>query len=121
MCGMLNSKDAKTQIIYETQNVCAVIKFGKRSRHVPIDFLVVPKKHYTNLQSPGAETVCNEMVSLIQHLAGQDGEYQIRCNNGTTAGQTLFHLHWHVSSKQSIWPSLQNHLGSRSLDFPFCK
>jgi len=116
MCDML-AGPPNGQIIYSSKNVCAIIKYGKRSKHTPIEFMIVPKHHYENLQSPGAETIVGEMTSLLQYLAGVDGEYQLVCNNGKTAGQTLFHLHWHICSHQTMWPLLAKHLGSRSLDW----
>lgn len=116
LCDMLTGPP-NGQIIYESKNVCAIIKYGKRSKHTPIEFMIVPKTHYENLQSQGAEFIVGEMTSVLQYLAGVDGEYQLVCNNGNTAGQTLLHLHWHIYSKQTTWPTLAKHLGSRSLDW----
>src|SRR5260221_204150 len=103
MCEMLQSPP-NGQIIYETSKACAIIKYGKRSRKMPIEFLIVPKQHFTNLHDTGAEMAFVYMAIVLKHLSQHSSSsYQIRCNNGRNAGQTLFHLHWHIQSSDTCW------------------
>jgi diadenosine tetraphosphate (Ap4A) HIT family hydrolase len=117
MCEMLHAPPPNAQMICENQEACAVIKYGQRSFPFLIDFLIVPKRHFQNMKDEGAAKVLEAMTNLINFLAGKEGEYTIKCNNGPSANQTLFHLHWHVSSTQSHWPMLTQCLAGRSLNF----
>lgn len=67
----------------------------------PVHILIIPKKHFPDLQSIGPEDlpVVQEMVSVAQMLAVRfnitEG-YRLLTNNGPLAGQVIFHLHFHL-------------------------
>lgn len=67
----------------------------------PIHFLIIPKKAIPDLQSVKNEDLAliGEMVTVAQELAIryeiEDG-YRLLTNNGSLAGQTIFHLHFHL-------------------------
>jgi histidine triad (HIT) family protein len=62
--------------------------------------LVIPEKHVESFREigsfSGAET--KRMLEFIADVAGQVGltDYQVVVNVGRSAGQTVFHLHWHI-------------------------
>ena len=86
------------EIIYEDEKVLSFLDIR------PINFghaLVIPKKHYENfLAVPTADI--NAVINTTQKIAegvsrglGCDG-FNIIANNGTAAGQTVFHFHFHI-------------------------
>jgi len=67
----------------------------------PVHILIIPKKEIRNLQSVLLEDLAlvGEIIVVAQELATryciEDG-YRLLTNNGQTAGQTIFHLHFHL-------------------------
>lgn len=67
----------------------------------PIHFLIMPKKPIRDLQSVKSEDLplIGEMVQVAQSLAVKydivDG-YRLLTNSGPEAGQSIFHLHFHL-------------------------
>jgi diadenosine tetraphosphate (Ap4A) HIT family hydrolase len=118
-CGIcqLWEKDTNHQIIASNEGAVALVKYGRRSKQFPIEFLVVPREHLVSMKSPNAEKAIVAMTRLVNELADDEGQYKIECSNGPQVGQTLTHLHWHVKSTQDVWPNLRKALNGRSLDF----
>lgn len=73
----------------------------------PVHILVIPKKPIENLQSvsPHDLPLLAEMLSVIQKLADDlkiaEG-YRVVVNNGESAGQSVFHLHFHLIAGRSL-------------------
>jgi histidine triad (HIT) family protein len=66
----------------------------------PVHLLVLPERHvdtFKNVGEFGADEVKRmlEFVAETAERAGLD-DYQVIVNVGRGAGQTIFHLHWHV-------------------------
>ena len=63
--------------------------------------LILPKEHYANLYELDDElagkvlVLAKKMVTALTDILGCDG-YNIVQNNGTVAGQTVFHFHMHL-------------------------
>lgn len=78
-----------------------IIAFKDIHPLAPIHILIVPKKQIVGLQSVKPEdlSLMGEIVQVAQKLAEQyqitDG-YRLLTNNGSLAGQTIFHLHFHL-------------------------
>lgn len=67
----------------------------------PVHLLIIAKKEIANLQSATHSdlTLVTEMISVAQELAVRFGiaeGYRLLTNNGSSAGQTIFHLHFHL-------------------------
>jgi histidine triad (HIT) family protein len=66
----------------------------------PVHLLVIPERHVETFRDVGefdaAET--KRMLEFVAETAGEAGleDYQVIVNVGRGAGQTIFHLHWHV-------------------------
>lgn len=73
----------------------------------PVHILIVTKKAIPDLQSMMEEDypLLGEIVSVAQSLAKRyeitDG-YRLLTNNGSLAGQTIFHLHFHLIGGQKL-------------------
>lgn len=67
----------------------------------PIHLLIIPKKVYKGLQDvpPEEMGILAEIGKAAQYMAKkfdlEDG-YRLITNNGEEAGQTVFHLHFHL-------------------------
>lgn len=66
----------------------------------PVHLLVLPERHvdtFKNVGEFGADETKRmlEFVAETARRAGLD-DYQVIVNVGRGAGQTIFHLHWHV-------------------------
>jgi histidine triad (HIT) family protein len=67
----------------------------------PIHFLIIPKKEIVNLQAlqPEDYYLLAEVVRIAQKLAEEyeiEEGYRLLTNSGPEAGQTVFHLHFHL-------------------------
>lgn len=77
----------------------------------PVHILIMPKKEIPNLQALTKEDfpLIEEIITIAQKLAIEydivDG-YRLLTNNGHEAGQTIFHLHFHLLGGRTL-----SHLG----------
>lgn len=92
------SKDAEAEIIFENERFVAFLDIN------PVNYghtLVMPKIHYDNFLTIPSEDLC-ELTRFTQYIAGAvkralkaDG-FNIISNNGNSAGQSVFHFHFHI-------------------------
>jgi len=92
------AKNSDAEIVFENENFVAFLDIN------PVNYghtLVVPKKHHDNFLTIPAEEL-SELTKLTQYLAGAvkralkaDG-FNIISNNGNSAGQSVFHFHYHI-------------------------
>lgn len=84
--------------VLENENFLAFHDINPRA---PIHILIIPKKHYKNIQEFDAGLM-SEMLKFIQELAkfiGVDKTgYKLVTNCGEAAGQEVMHLHFHMLS-----------------------
>jgi histidine triad (HIT) family protein len=66
----------------------------------PTHLLVVPERHVESLAGAAEFTAeeAKEMLDFIAGTARAEGldDYRVIANVGPGAGQTIFHLHWHI-------------------------
>ena len=75
----------------------------------PTHFLVIPKAHISSVSAVTAENsaVVAHIFEVIAKLTKDLGleSYRVGSNIGEQAGQTVFHLHFHVlSGRDMTWP-----------------
>ena len=75
----------------------------------PTHFLVIPKAHIPSAAAitPENSTVVAHIFEVIAKVTAQLGleSYRIVSNIGEQAGQSVFHLHFHVlSGRDMTWP-----------------
>jgi len=99
-------REIPATIIYEDDLALA---FRDVNPQAPVHFLVIPKQPIVNLSESTAEdqTLLGHLLLVASKVAAQEGlqSFRLVTNNGAEAGQSVFHLHFHV-------------LGGRSLDWP---
>lgn len=77
----------------------------------PLHLLLVPKKHLVNCLDLSA--VDDELIGYISRKAGEiarqkgydESGFRIAQNNGAGAGQSVFHIHFHLlAGREFTWP-----------------
>ena len=84
--------------VFENERIIAIKDINPVA---PVHILIISKKEIPNLQSAAVEDLplIAEMVSIAQELSkrfGVSDNYRLLTNNGTLAGQSIFHLHFHL-------------------------
>ena len=76
------------------------------SPKAPTHLLVIPERHIESLRDVGelGPGEAKRMLDFIASTARDEGltDYRVVVNVGEGAGQTIFHLHWHVLGGRSI-------------------
>ncbi len=105
--GKIIKKEIPADIIYEDDRCLA---FRDVNPQAPVHFLVIPKQAIASLQdiTVADQTVIGHMHGVITKLVVQEGvadAYRVIVNVGAGAGQTVFHLHFHVLGGRAMsWP-----------------
>ncbi len=75
----------------------------------PVHFLVIPKEHIQSVSAVNKENsrVVSHIFEVIAKLADELNlkSYRVVSNIGEQAGQSVFHMHFHVlSGRDMTWP-----------------
>lgn len=75
----------------------------------PTHFLVIPKQHIPSVASvdESNSAVVAHCLAVIAKIAREKGmdSFRVVSNTGEQAGQSVFHLHFHVlSGRDMTWP-----------------
>ena len=66
----------------------------------PVHLLVLPERHIDTFRDIGrfSDAEAKRMLEFVAEVAVREGltDYRVVVNVGPSAGQTVFHLHWHV-------------------------
>jgi histidine triad (HIT) family protein len=96
--GKIIAGELPSEVVYENDRIIAIKDIAPVA---PVHILIMPKKEIPDLQSMTKEdtALMAEIVSIAQELAKKynitEG-YRLLTNNGRGAGQTVFHLHFHL-------------------------
>lgn len=92
--------------LYEDELVYA---FKDIDPQAPVHFLVIPRAHITSaacIDGDNSAVVARafEVIAKLAKELGLDG-FRVVSNVGASAGQSVFHLHFHVlSGRDMTWP-----------------
>jgi histidine triad (HIT) family protein len=72
----------------------------------PVHLLVIPEHHLDTFRdvselSAGEAQRMLEFVAEVARGAGLE-DYKVQVNVGPSAGQTVYHLHWHVLGRKHV-------------------
>ena len=102
------NKEIPAQIVYE-DDLC--LAFRDISPQAPTHVLLIPKKEIPDLSEATLEDapLLGHMLIKAAEIAGELGldekGYRVVINNGQEAGQTVFHLHFHILGGRPLkWP-----------------
>ena len=85
------------QIVAQNEDVMVIKDINPRA---PIHYLILPKKHVADIGKfePGDHKLAGDLLMMATKLSLQEPkarEFRLVSNNGTTAGQIVFHIHLH--------------------------
>ena len=92
------SGEIPSECIYDDGTVFA---FRDINPQAPVHFLVIPKEHVASLgeiteQNSGLVAKCFEVIAKLAEQEHLSAGYRVISNCGPDAGQTVFHLHFHI-------------------------
>ena len=100
------SGELPAKVVHRTDGFVAIEDIAPKA---PVHILVLPERHVDTFREIAAFDVdeSKRMLEFVAEAAQAGGleDYRVIVNVGPQAGQTVFHLHWHV-------------LGGRTLPFP---
>ena len=88
-----------SQPVYEDEHVLA---FRDIAPQAPVHILIVPKEHAVesvsglNAKNSHLAAKCLEAAAKIAKAEGLSDGFRVISNSGPGAGQTVFHLHFHL-------------------------
>lgn len=99
-------KEIPAKIVYEDEHCLA---FHDIEPQAPTHLLVIPKKEIPSLSDATQEdtALLGHIVNKCAHIAREQGleDYRLVTNNGAGAGQSVFHLHFHILGGRPLnWP-----------------
>jgi len=106
-CGIIEGK-IKGELVYQDDSVVAFKDIGPKA---PVHILIVPRKHIPTLLDlePSDGPLVGEIFRVAAKLAAEQGiaekGFRVVVNSGADAGQTVFHLHYHLLGGRHLgWP-----------------
>ncbi len=101
-------RQAPAKIVFEDETVAA---FEDLHPQAPVHLLVVPRKHLPSLKeaTQDDEPLLGHLLAVAAQLARDRGleakGYRAIINNGSWAGQSVYHVHVHVLGGRVFrWP-----------------
>ena len=90
--------------VYEDEKVLA---FRDIAPQAPTHILVVPKAHIESVNGITADNSAVvahifQVIPTIAKAEGLEGGYRVVSNCGRDAGQTVFHLHFHILGGKAL-------------------
>lgn len=90
--------------VYEDETVYA---FKDINPIAPVHILIIPKQHISKLEDVTAENsaVISHIFEVAAKIAkdmGLSGGYRVVSNCGEDAGQTVFHIHFHLLAGRKL-------------------
>ena len=99
--------DIPSDKLYEDDDLIA---FRDINPQAPLHVLVVPRRHIASLDDAGPDDreLLGKTLLVARRLAeehGVAGGYRVVNNCGASAGQSVFHIHFHLLGGRSLgWP-----------------
>ena len=102
-CKIIAGEIPSTKV-YEDDTMLA---FRDINPEAPVHVLVIPKAHIESMDKITEENsaVVAKIFEKIPHIAAEAGVengYRVISNCGPDAGQTVFHLHFHILGGQEL-------------------
>jgi len=102
--GKIISGEIPSEKVFENEHILAIKDLFPQA---PVHILIMPKKEIPDIQSVREADfhLIAEIIKVAQHLAEEfeitEG-YRLLTNNGCLAGQTIFHLHFHLMGGRKL-------------------
>jgi histidine triad (HIT) family protein len=98
--------EASARIVYQDEDVTV---FHDLHAQAPVHVLLIPNRHIVNVAQaePEDDLALGKLFSTARRVARELGvtDYRLVINNGSQAGQSVFHLHMHLlGGRRMSWP-----------------
>jgi histidine triad (HIT) family protein len=97
-----------TEFVAESEHAVA---FRDLNPQAPTHVLVVPRRHIPALRAVGRDddAIVADVLALAVEVARREGlldggGFRVIANDGPDAGQTIYHVHFHVLGGQPLVP-----------------
>ena len=102
----IGRREIPSRIVFENEQVLA---FHDVAPKAPTHVLVIPKVHVAGLSGTGAADAAalGACLAALADVARSLGlsSYRVVANDGADAGQSVFHLHFHLmGGRHFAWP-----------------
>jgi histidine triad (HIT) family protein len=99
-------REIEADILFEDQQCIAIRDINPQA---PVHFLVIPRKPIARPDEIAAEdaALVGRLFLVAREVASREGiaDYRLVMNNGSEAGQSVFHIHLHVlGGRKMAWP-----------------
>ena len=100
------SGELPSEKVFESETLIAIKDINPQA---PVHLLIIPKKAYPSLQEVPKEelSIMREIIDVSQALAKKfevADNYRLLTNIGSKAGQSVFHLHFHLIGGKELGP-----------------
>jgi histidine triad (HIT) family protein len=104
--GKIARGELKADLVYQDDRAVA---FRDIAPQAPTHILVIPRKPIPRLSASVAEddALLGHLLAVARKVASEQGlsDFRLVVNDGSGAGQTVFHLHVHVlGGRPFSWP-----------------
>jgi len=104
--GKIINRELPADIVFENERILAIKDINPAA---PVHLLIMPKKEIPSVQEISEDDLplIGEIVQVAMELAkefGVETGYRLLTNNGSSAGQTIFHLHFHLIGGKNLGP-----------------
>lgn len=104
--GLIIEGKLPAKKVFENERILAIEDIHPIA---PVHILIMPKKEIRNIQAldPEDGLLIAEIVQVAQKIAEEKGienGYRLLSNCGADAGQTIFHLHFHLIGGRVLGP-----------------
>jgi histidine triad (HIT) family protein len=106
-CGIVEGK-IKGNIVYQDNSVVA---FKDINPKAPVHVLIIPRRHVAGVLDLNADdgAMIGHIFEIAARLAREQGiadsGFRVVVNSGADAGQSAFHLHYHLlGGRRMTWP-----------------
>lgn len=90
--------------VYENEHVTV---FPDINPQAPTHLLIIPNTHVISIAETEDPAIYAHCVSAAKAVAAENGlkDFRLAVNNGAGAGQSVFHLHFHLLAGRAFtWP-----------------
>jgi len=104
--GKIIDGELPAEKVFENERILVIKDINPAAS---VHLLIMPKKEIYDLQSVTEEDLplISEIITVAQQLAVEHGitdGYRLLTNNGAPAGQSVFHLHFHLIGGRRLGP-----------------
>jgi len=106
-CALVEGK-VKANLVYQDDSIVA---FKDIAPKAPVHILIIPRKHLVSVSdiAEADRALIGQIFQVAARLAREQGVadsgYRVVVNSGADAGQSVFHLHFHLlGGRQMTWP-----------------